>query len=70
MQGYALATIEDGLVVVDDEGRQLLHLKRRENGLLDPKVHRLMRDREGALWGWRKNNGLSRVEFPSGVNYF
>ena len=65
---YALATIGEGVVIVDPNGN-LLHVINEGNGLLDNIVLSLYADKGNGLW-LGMQSGLSRVEIPSPITYY
>ncbi|HEX9006888.1 MAG TPA: hypothetical protein VF889_06315, partial [Bacteroidota bacterium] len=64
----AIATLSRGLVVIDHQGRLLMHLDAR-SGLLTNAVNALFVDREGLLWV-APENGLHIIETPSPLSRF
>ncbi len=59
----ALATLNGGVAIIDQQGR-FLKLLDKGAGLQDNIVYSVFFDRQGALW-LALNRGISRVEFPS-----
>jgi signal transduction histidine kinase/DNA-binding response OmpR family regulator len=60
---YALASLGNGLSIVNKEGQILKHLNKND-GLISNKVNALYFDRQNALW-LATQNGISRVELFS-----
>jgi signal transduction histidine kinase len=60
--GYAIGSLQDGLIITDDDFQPLLHLT-TENGLIDNGVLTLYQDHENGIWVGT-NNGLSRIIWP------
>lgn len=60
---YAVATLNRGLVVLNDRG-EVLSVVDKSAGLINEKVHNVFADRQGAVW-LALDNGLSRVEVSS-----
>ena len=65
---YALATKRGGIVFIDKHGRLISNLN-KQNGLYDDSVTDLYLDLANNLW-ITMNNGISRVEFLSQINFF
>jgi signal transduction histidine kinase/DNA-binding response OmpR family regulator len=65
---FALATINEGLLIVNRQGGGVVHLT-RSDGLLSEVVLYLFQDAEGAVWTG-SDNGLARLEVPSPASYF
>lgn len=64
----ALATLDGGMAVIDQQGR-LLQLLDKGAGLQDNVVYSLFFDRQGAMW-LALNSGISRVEMPSPLSFY
>ncbi len=64
----ALATIDTGIFVIDEDGQVRKHLCRR-NGLPGDSVSYLFVDRSGVLW-MAGRDGIARVEYPSAFSLF
>lgn len=64
----ALGTLNGGLYLLDDQGRQLGHLDQQE-GLPDSAVYTLAQDRQGGLW-MGLGKGLARVEVSTPLTSF
>ncbi|BDU75895.1 hybrid sensor histidine kinase/response regulator [Mesoterricola sediminis] len=64
----AIGGLYGGCVVLDRQGRILLHLDRR-NGLPDESLNRLYADRQARLWA-ATNRGMARVEWPGPLTAF
>jgi hypothetical protein len=60
---FALGTQNKGLVVIDNQGRLVLHTS-VQDGLLDNTIHTLYQDTQDNLW-LGLNNGLAMVELSS-----
>lgn len=60
---FALGTQNNGLVIINRQGKLLLHID-RENGLLDQTVHTLYQDIHENLW-LGLNNSIAMVELSS-----
>lgn len=58
--GYALATLDRGVIAVDEKGQPQWHL-RKADGLPDDVVIRLMVDREANLWA-TCNRGVAKID--------
>lgn len=65
---YAFATLQEGLVVMSQEGRLLLHLD-EETGLQYQIAYNLFPDNSGSLW-IALANGISKVEIMSPITVF
>jgi class 3 adenylate cyclase/HD superfamily phosphodiesterase len=64
----ALGTRRGGIVLIDKNGR-LISILNKQNGLFDDSVTDLYLDLANNLW-ITMNNGISRVEFLSQINFF
>ncbi|GAB3818565.1 triple tyrosine motif-containing protein [Pontibacter rugosus] len=60
---FAIGTQDNGLYLMNKQGKLLLHLSRRE-GLFDNTIHTLYQDEHENLW-LGLNNGISLVELSS-----
>ena len=65
---FAFTTTSNGLVIVDRQGRAVMHLN-RANGLPSDVVYYAMPDKEGAVW-LALDSGLARLEVPSPASFF
>jgi signal transduction histidine kinase/DNA-binding response OmpR family regulator len=65
---FILTTVTSGAVLIDHEGRRVMHLGAAD-GLPSDAVYYALPDREGALW-LSTDNGIARVETPSPVSFF
>ena len=61
-------TTANGLVIVDRQGRAVMHVN-RANGLPSDVVYYAMPDKEGAVW-LALDSGLARLEVPSPASFF
>ncbi|MBT1705992.1 ligand-binding sensor domain-containing protein [Chryseosolibacter indicus] len=64
---FALGTQNNGLVIINREGKLVLHID-RENGLLDQTVHGLYQDVHENLW-LGLNNSISMIELSSPFSF-
>ncbi len=65
---FAFGTLQEGIVVVDAQGRLLHHLT-KATGLNDDNVWYVYPDRHGGLWAGL-HVGISRVEIPAVHTFF
>ncbi len=65
---YAFATLKNGVIVIDGEGRWVHHLN-KASGLQDETVWFLYADRQDGLW-MGLDAGISRVEIASPFTHF
>jgi Y_Y_Y domain/Two component regulator propeller len=61
--GYAFGTKQDGLLVLDNKGRPLLHVN-REKGLQNDNIRCIFEDRNGNLW-LGLDNGIAFISTQS-----
>jgi len=64
----AIGGLNGGCVILDRQGRLLMHLDRK-TGLPDDMVNRVHVDRQGRLW-IGTNRGMARVEWPGPLTAF
>ena len=64
---FALTTTANGLVIIDRQGRAVMHVN-RANGLPSDVVYYAMPDKEGAVWV-ALDSGLARLEVPSPASF-
>jgi ligand-binding sensor domain-containing protein len=64
---FALATTANGLVIIDRQGRAVMHVN-RANGLPSDVVYYAMPDKEGAVWV-ALDSGVARLEVPSPASF-
>jgi signal transduction histidine kinase/CheY-like chemotaxis protein len=64
----ALSTTSNGVVLIDRQGRQHLHVN-RDNGLNGNAVYHMLVDREGALWV-AGEPGLARIDIAAPATFF
>ncbi len=64
---FALTTTGAGMVILDRNGRLVMHVN-RDVGLPSDVVYNVFADREGALW-LTLDNGIARVDTPSPVSF-
>jgi ligand-binding sensor domain-containing protein/DNA-binding CsgD family transcriptional regulator len=65
--GYAVSTISEGCLILDEKGRLIQQLSRKE-GLQDNNVIQVFQDRDGNLWAGL-NNGISFIAFNAAIKY-
>lgn len=66
--GYIFGTIQNGVIIVDDQGRIARHLN-RESGLQNNTVLSLCEDQQRNLW-LGLDNGIDYVELSERFNYY
>ena len=59
----ALASLNDGVQVIDRNGARRLHVNKEKDGLLDNRVWHLYSDEENNLW-MATNKGISKMSWP------
>ena len=64
-----LATLRQGVLVLDPEAGTLLSVQDKSVGLIDNMVLGLFRDGQGGLWA-TCDNGISRLELPARLSSF
>ncbi|GJM32934.1 MAG: hybrid sensor histidine kinase/response regulator [Saprospiraceae bacterium] len=65
---YAIATMQDGVIIMDEKGNLLHHLN-KASGLQNNTVWTLCQDKQGGLW-IGMNIGISRAEINVPLTYF
>lgn len=65
--GYAVSTISEGCLILDEQGRLIQQLSRKE-GLQDNNVICVFQDRDGNLWTGL-NNGISFIAYNAAIKY-
>ncbi len=66
--GYALGTLQGGLVIIGPQGELRLIITKAD-GLLDNSVYHTYPDAQGGLW-LALNKGIMRLEYPSPFSLF
>lgn len=64
---YALGTIQDGLIIIDDQGRLIQHINRKK-GLQNNTILKVFSDRTGNLW-LALDNGIDYVNVNSPITF-
>jgi ligand-binding sensor domain-containing protein/DNA-binding CsgD family transcriptional regulator len=65
--GFAVSTISEGCLILDENGGLLQQLSRKE-GLQDNNVISVFQDRDGNLWAGL-NNGISFIAYNAAIKY-
>jgi ligand-binding sensor domain-containing protein/DNA-binding CsgD family transcriptional regulator len=65
--GYAVSTIAEGCLILDQNGALIQQLSRKE-GMQDNNVISIFQDRDGNLWTGL-NNGISFIAFNAAIKY-
>lgn len=68
IRGFALATLNGGVVIIDDEGK-LVIIFDKASGLQDDNVKRVFQDTRGNLW-LALSKGVSMIEYTSPLSFF
>ena len=60
---FALGTINSGLIIMDNQGKQILSLN-NEDVLSSQSIYSLFKDNSGALWA-TMGFGIAKIDYPS-----
>ena len=66
---FAMASLYDGITVINRKGELVLHVNKEKDGIQDNRIWHIYNDEEHNLW-LATNNGISKIVWPAPFTIF